>query len=231
MSPWGNKCDWRRLIKNTQKTAGLQADGHELGHKKRPCTINSQARGFEPLNRRKTCLQLYKYSFKGKTRTGRDAWAQEEDGAGFIESLVPIKWYLSSFSPHLCDLMCPQSSVHKKLYPFNNTLPPSFPPSLPFFFFMPFSFLPQYPPFSSPSFCSAVAMTTAALHHSSVGDLGSCSCRERAPLTSIHNTLSANAVTEANEELGTICAHRLLAGRSSLHCLFFLFLFFSRPLS
>lgn len=91
---------------------------------------------------------------------------------------------------------------------------------------MPFSFLPQYPPFSSPSFCSAVAMTTAALHHSSAGDLGSCSCSESAPLTSIHNTLSANAVTEANEELSPYLSSQALR-REKLPVLIF-FSSFSR---
>lgn len=137
------------------------------------------------------------------------------------------------FPPAYVILYVPKAPSTKNCIPLIiPSLPPSLPPCLSFFF-MPFSFLPQYPPFSSsPSFCSAVAMTTAALHHSSVGDLGSCSCRERAPLTSIHNTLSANAVTEANDELGPIRAHRLLAGRSSLRCLFFPFsLFFPRPLS
>lgn len=122
--------------------------------------------------------------------------------------------------------MCPQSYIHK----WQNCVPliiPSLSSSLPlsFLFFMPFSFLPQYPPFSSPSFCSAVAMTTAALHHSSVGDLGSCSCRESAPLTSIHNTLSANAVTEANEELSPICAHGA-PRREKAPCAVFIYLFF-----
>lgn len=91
---------------------------------------------------------------------------------------------------------------------------------------MPFSFLPQYPPFSSPSFCSAVAMTTAALHHSSAGDLGSCSCSESAPLTSIHNTLSANAVTEANEELSPyLCSQALRRKKLPVLIFFFLLVF------
>lgn len=70
---------------------GLQPNGYEPQQKQRRYTINSQPCGFEPLNSRKTWLQLYKYSFKGKTRTDRDAWAQEENGVGFIETLVPIK--------------------------------------------------------------------------------------------------------------------------------------------
>lgn len=52
---------------------------------------------------------------------------------------------------------------------------------------MPFSFLPQNPPFASPSFGSAVAMTTAALHHSSAGNLGERE-RERAHLSHLYIT-------------------------------------------
>lgn len=136
----------------------------------------------------------------------------------FIETHVPSNEDLPSFCTPTCDLTCPRSSVHEQ----PNYVPlimPSFPPSL--LFFHAIFFPPSIPALLLPLlFCSAVAMTTAALHHSSGGDLGSCSCRESAPLTSIHNTLSANAVTEAAGVLTSV------RGSSEETLLMFLFVFF-----
>lgn len=100
-----------------------------------------------------------------------------------------------------------------------------------YIFLMPSSFLPQYPPFSSPSFGSVVAMTTAALHHSSAGDLGSCSCRERERggggrerehLSRLYITRQALMQSEANEDLTSLSAR---TGNSPVSFVFS-FLFF-----
>lgn len=78
----GNKRDWSRLIKRQR-----QCNRYEPWQKQRRCTTHRHLHptpcGFEPLNRRKTWLQLSKYSFKGKTRTEWDVGAQEENGVGF----------------------------------------------------------------------------------------------------------------------------------------------------
>lgn len=113
------------------------------------------------------------------------------------------------FSLTACDLICPRSSVHKR----QNCVPliiPSLSPSL--FFYAIF-------------FPASIPTLLLLLHL-----LLLCGCydnsstapficwrpgllflyRECAPLTSIHNTLSANAVTEAIEELTSLCLQQRL---------------------
>lgn len=113
------------------------------------------------------------------------------------------------FSLTACDLICPRSSVHKR----QNCVPliiPSLSPSL--FFYAIF-------------FPASIPTLLLLLHL-----LLLCGCydnsstapficwrpgllflyRECAPLTSIHNTLSANAVTEAIEELTSLCLQERL---------------------
>lgn len=91
----------------------------------------------EPLNSRKTRLLLYKYSFKGKTRTDGDAGAQEENGVGLLKPLLLSYNTAPLFFLHLwSDRSSKRCPCTAKLCPFNNTLAPSLP------FFMPFSFLP-----------------------------------------------------------------------------------------
>lgn len=127
MSLWGNKCNWRRLIKSTSKNNGLLTQRIWTSTEAQAVTINSQPLGFEPLNSCKTWLQLYKCSFKGKTRTGLSPggkWSR------FYWNMCSIKYYLFSFFPHLwCDVSPKLRPRTAKLCPFNNALP-SYLPSL-----------------------------------------------------------------------------------------------------
>lgn len=111
------------------------------------------------------------------------------------------------FSLTACDLICPRSSVHKR----QNCVPLIIPSLSPSLFFYAIFF-----PASIPTLLLLLPLLLlcGCYDNSSTAPF---ICwrpgllflyRECAPLTSIHNTLSANAVTEAIEELTSICAHR-----------------------
>lgn len=128
------------------------------------------------------------------------------------------------FSLTACDLICPRSSVHKR----QNCVPLIIPSLSPSLFFYAIFF-----PASIPTLLLLLPLLLlcGCYDNSSTAPF---ICwrpgllflyRECAPLTSIHNTLSANAVTEAIEELTSICAHRkgcLCRLYRSLLLLFFL---------
>lgn len=113
------------------------------------------------------------------------------------------------FSLTACDLICPRSSVHKR----QNCVPLIIPSLSPSLFFYAIFF-----PASIPTLLLLLhlLLLCGCYDNSSTAPFicwrpgllflyGEC-----APLTSIHNTLSANAVTEAIEELTSLCLQQRL---------------------
>lgn len=155
------------------------------------------------------------------------SWSKRKTVQVSLKPLLRSNNTIPPFSLTACDLICPRSSVHKR----QNCVPliiPSLSPSL--FFYAIF-------------FPASIPTLLLLLHL-----LLLCGCydnsstapficwrpgllflyRECAPLTSIHNTLSANAVTEAIEELTSLCLQeRLPVPLVSLSSSFFCPLFIS----